>query len=120
MDEKKKARLENAGWTFGDAADFLGMSKEEQLYIDIQLALGRLIRETRKEQGLSQPELAERIDSSQSRVSKMEAGKPTVSLDLQIRTLLALGVSTRAIAKVFPDDSSANVVPPKGNSHAGA
>jgi ribosome-binding protein aMBF1 (putative translation factor) len=126
MDKEKRARLEKAGWKFGDAADFLGMSKEEQRYIDIQLAFGRLIREARADQGLSQSELAALIKSSQSRVSKMEAGKPTVSIDLQIRTLLALNVSSRAIADVFSDDSSETAEPyeeslgREGGAHVGA
>ena len=33
--------------------------------------------------------------SSQSRVAKMEAGDPSVSLDLLIRALLVLGISRR-------------------------
>jgi len=104
MQKNKRKRLEKAGWKFGDAADFLGMSKEEQRYIDIQIAFGRLIREAREMQGLSQPALATLIKSSQSRVSKMEAGKPSVSVDLQIRTLFALNVSSHAIAAIFEDD----------------
>jgi hypothetical protein len=30
MQAKKRRRLEAAGWKFGDAADFLGMSEEER------------------------------------------------------------------------------------------
>jgi transcriptional regulator with XRE-family HTH domain len=36
-------------------------------------------------------EVADLIGSSQSRVAKMEAGDPSVSVDLLIRALLALG-----------------------------
>ena len=45
-------------------------------------------------------DLAKRINSSQSRVAKMEAGDPSVSLDLLIRSLLALGASSRDLARV--------------------
>ena len=38
------------------------------------------------------------IKSSQSKVAKMEAGDPTVSLDLLVRSLLALGTSKRELA----------------------
>jgi hypothetical protein len=36
-------------------------------------------------------DLAAKIQSSQSRVAKMEAGDPSVSLDLLIRSLITLG-----------------------------
>jgi hypothetical protein len=41
------------------------------------------------------------IQSSQSRVAKMEAGDPTVSLDLLVRSLLALGASNSELAKII-------------------
>ena len=37
------------------------------------------------------------MQSSQSRAAKMEAGDPTVLLDLQVRELLGLGNSNRAL-----------------------
>lgn len=49
----------------------------------------------------AQMELASRIGSSQSRVAKMEAADPSVSLDLLIRTLLALGASSRDLARAI-------------------
>jgi len=50
---------------------------------------------------LSQQQLASLIKSSQSRVAKMEAGDPTVSLDLLVKTLLALGASDRDLARAI-------------------
>src|SRR5581483_4278956 len=47
----------------------------------------------RAELGLSQAVVAKRLGSSQSRVAKMEAGDPSVSLDLLLRALLALGAT---------------------------
>ncbi len=41
------------------------------------------------------------LKSSQSRIAKMEEGDPSVSLDLLIRSLLALGTTRREIAKVI-------------------
>jgi hypothetical protein len=38
------------------------------------------------------------MGSSQSRVAKMEAGDPTVSLDLLVQGLLAAGATRREIA----------------------
>ena len=34
MDSKKREALEAAGWRFGDAADFLGMTDEERQSLD--------------------------------------------------------------------------------------
>lgn len=50
---------------------------------------------------LAQQQLASLIKSSQSRVAKMEAGGPTVSLDLLVKTLLVLGASDRDLAKAI-------------------
>jgi predicted transcriptional regulator len=67
----------------------------------MRAALRCHLRERRACVGLSQSDLAKRIGSSQSRVAKMEAGDPSVTLDLLIRTLLALGASTKEIARTL-------------------
>ena len=48
-----------------------------------------------------QVELAKVVSSSQSRVAKMEAGDPGVSVDLLIRSLLALGTSNRELGRMI-------------------
>jgi hypothetical protein len=45
--------------------------------------------------------LAQTLHSSQSRVAKMEAGDPSVSLDLLVKSLLALGASSRDLAAII-------------------
>ena len=50
---------------------------------------------------MTQTELAQTLRSSQSRVAKMEAGDPTVSLDLLVKSLLALGTSNREFAAII-------------------
>ena len=45
--------------------------------------------------------LAERLGSSQSRVAKIEAGDPSVSLDLLTRSMLALGATKNDIARAL-------------------
>ncbi len=67
--------------------------------IDLHLALADAIRPLRLKAGLTQAELAGRLGSSQSRVAKMEAGDPTVSLDLLIKAHLALGTSAAGISR---------------------
>ena len=99
MRAAKQKRLEKAGWRVGDTAEFLGLDEVESKLLDIKIALAKLLRSTRARRRLTQFELAEKIGSSQSRVAKLEAGDPTVSMDLLIRSLIAAGAKARDLAK---------------------
>lgn len=101
MDSGKKKRLGKRGRTFGDAKAFLGLSEDELAYIELKLAFGRSLRQQRRMRKMTQVELAGLIKSSQSRVAKMEAGDPSVSFDLLIRCLLALGATNRDLARMM-------------------
>ncbi|MBE9208742.1 helix-turn-helix transcriptional regulator [Nostoc sp. LEGE 06077] len=98
MDINKRQRLEAAGWRIRDAADFLELSSDEVAFIEIKLSLSRQLKQLRVKNNLTQTELANKINSSQSRVAKMEAGDTSVSLDLIIRTILALGGTREDVA----------------------
>ncbi|HMU40637.1 MAG TPA: XRE family transcriptional regulator [Pseudomonadota bacterium] len=98
MDKAKQKRLEAAGWKVGTVQDFLDLSSEDSLLIDIRARLALALSERRKAQSLTQAELARRIRSSQSRVAKMEAADASVSLDLLVRSLLALGTTRKQLA----------------------
>lgn len=101
MDAKKKARLEARGWRVGSADDFLGLSPHESAYIDMRVALANALRERRQQAHMTQTQLAELTGSSQSRVAKMEKGDPSVSLDLLIRSHLALGATRDEVAHIL-------------------
>jgi predicted XRE-type DNA-binding protein len=101
MREDKRKRLAAKGWTTGSAAHFLGLSAEEEQYVELRLRLSEGLRQRRQQRQLTQSELARTLQSSQSRVAKMEAGDPSVSLDLLVRSLLALGASNRDLAKLI-------------------
>jgi ribosome-binding protein aMBF1 (putative translation factor) len=101
MNTSKRKRLETAGWRVGKASDFLGLSAEEELYVEIKLALADAVRARRTKLGLSQAQLAQRMRSSQSRVAKLEAGDRTVSIDLLVHALLRLGATRRQLARVL-------------------
>lgn len=98
MDRKKRARLQAAGWKVGSAADFLELSPEEALLVDIRARLASALLARRAKQQMTQAELARRIHSSQSRVAKMEGADGSVSLDLLVRSLLALGATRKDLA----------------------
>jgi len=101
MKKTKRARLETAGWRLGTVRDFLGLSEEEAAFLEMKLALAKSLRKRRERKRLTQSELAELIESSQSRVAKMEAGDRTVSLDLLVRSLLAMGTTKRELARII-------------------
>lgn len=101
MDARKKKRLEDAGWRVGSTQDFLGLSPAEAAYIELKIALSDKLKERRQRQQVTQEKLAQLLGSSQSRVAKMEAGDPTVSLDLLMRALFALGATRRDVAKAI-------------------
>ena len=106
MDTIKRQRLEAAGWQVGDAADFLELSAEEIAFIEMKLSLIKRLKQLRISQNLSQESLAKKIKSSQSRVAKIEAGDPSVSLDLMVRTMLAMGASREDVALTITSSKS--------------
>jgi DNA-binding XRE family transcriptional regulator len=101
MRDLKKKRLLARGWKLGDAAEFLGLTVQEGLLVAVRLQLAQSLRRRRESRKLTQQQLAKAMGSSQSRVAKMEAGDPSVALDLLVRSLLALGVTPRALGKTI-------------------
>ncbi len=101
MREDKRRRLEARGWKVGTAQEFLRLTAEEAAYVELKVRLALGLREWRRRRNLTQAELARRLQSSQSRIAKMEAGDPSVSLDLLIRSLLTLGASRRELSRIM-------------------
>ena len=101
MRDSKRRRLEARGWKFGSTREFLRLNAEEAAYVDLKARLAIGLREQRRRRSLTQAELAKRLQSSQSRVAKMEAGDPSVSLDLLVRSLLILGTSRRELSRLI-------------------
>ena len=101
MRAETKRKLEAKGWNVGTAAEFLDLTLEESAFIELKLQLARAVREQRQQLNLTQTQLAQRIESSQSRVAKIEAGDPSIALDLVFRALFALGLSKRDLAKII-------------------
>ena len=101
MDKEQQARLEAAGFAVGTAAEFLGLTPAEQCLVEARLAMGRAIKDRRLAVHMPQTTLARRMGSSQSRVAKLEAGDPTVSLDLMLRGFFETGASIGDLSEVF-------------------
>jgi hypothetical protein len=89
MDKGKKTKLAKKGWKVGTVAEFLDLSAEESAYIEMKLALSEKLKERRLRKKLTQA------------IAKMEAGDPTVSIDLLVKSLLALGVSKEELGRTI-------------------
>ena len=101
MRQSKRKALEAKGWQLGSAEEFLGLAEEELALIELKIALGNAVKHRRQKKRLTQKAVAKAISSSQSRVAKMEAGDPSVSIDLLVKSMITLGASKRDVAKAI-------------------
>lgn len=101
MNKRKQEQLAAAGWKVGTAAEFLELTPEEEALVEIRYRLSQALRQRRLSRKMSQAELARRLGSSQSRIAKMEAADKSVSIDLLLKGLLALGATSQDVARAF-------------------
>jgi predicted XRE-type DNA-binding protein len=101
MKSTKRDRLEANGWKIGTAEELLGLSREEAAYIELRIRLSDAVRTLRRQRSMTQVQVARLLHSSQSRIAKAEAADESVSLDLLIRSLLALGATDHDLAQVI-------------------
>lgn len=101
MDARKRRRLEQAGFKVGSASEFLGLTEEEAALVEMKASLSARVKTWRARAHLTQAALAKRLKSSQSRVAKLEAGDPSVSLDLLVRASLASGAKPSEVASAL-------------------
>lgn len=101
MKPEQVKRLQAKGWKVGNAEDFLELSEEETRLVGLRVSLVTAVKKSRLKHKLSQIDLALRMRSSQSRIAKLEAGDPSVSLDLIVRALIASGATKRDIQAAF-------------------
>jgi DNA-binding XRE family transcriptional regulator len=109
MDDAKRQRLEAKGWQVGTVTDFLKLTPEEEAIVEFKLALSHRLKEIRKNRKITQQSLANRMNSSQSRIAKIEAGDPSASLELLIRGLLCVGATKSDIAQAIPELNKTNI-----------
>ena len=90
-------KLKN-GWVEGSVKEFLDLSDADIEYIETRRALSMLLKDMRARLRLTQSEVASRLETSQSRVAKMEKADPTVSADLMLQSLFRLGLKRKEVA----------------------
>lgn len=66
---------------------------------------GRLVRQARKQKGLTQAQLAERSGTSLRFIISLEQGKPTCVLEKSIMAAIAAGVELGDLNKARPEVS---------------
>ncbi len=119
MKRSKRKKLENAGWRVGTAAELLDLEPSEAAYIELKVRLATELMTRRQKLRLSQKEVALHVHSSQSRVARMEAADPSVSLDLIIRSLSGTQGGTKVSSGVGGAGNivaAAGVLPPGPHS----
>lgn len=107
MNPQKRKKLERAGFTVGTVREFLQLSEEEAALVEIKVRLVEMFKNARASSGITQQQLAKLISSSQSRVAKLEALQPDVSLDLICKALFALGVTRQEIGRAIASRTAA-------------
>lgn len=103
MNKNKIKRLEAAGWSAGTSEDFLGLSDAESAFVELRLRLSDKLRQKRRSLKMTQASFAQSLGSSQSRVAKMEANDPSVSMDLLIKSLVGSGVTLQELSEVLSE-----------------
>jgi DNA-binding XRE family transcriptional regulator len=111
MKASKCNRLEKAGWKVGSTTEFLGLSDEEEMLVNMKLALAAKVKERRQQLKITQQELAKRLGSSQSRVAKMEVADRSVSMELLVRSLASLGATRTEIGRIIGARGGARMRP---------
>jgi DNA-binding XRE family transcriptional regulator len=103
MERKKKQQLETNGWVATSVEDFLGLSASEIAYIETKLKLSRTVKSLRQKKKLTQTAVAKLLNSSQSRIAKMEKADDSVSVDLLLKAAYALGATTDDVADALKE-----------------
>jgi len=119
MNESTRKRLEATGARVSTVKEFLDLSDADMAFIEMKIALAKKLREYRQAADLTQEQVAKRVGSSQSRVAKMEAGDPAVTMDLLVGSLLRLGARPQVVAEtiekaILAASSAAKAAKPPG------
>jgi len=92
------------GITETSIQELLDLSDADMRFIDLKVILKNAVKEYRQKSKITQQALAELIDSSQSRVAKLEGGDPSVSIDMMLNCLFYMGVNNFQLAAIICPD----------------
>lgn len=115
MDALTKQLLRDAGFEIGTEREFLGLSAAQDTIVEIKVRLTALLRHERKLRGWTQAKLAQSLETRQQVVARAEQGHRSVTLDLLLRALLALGVSLNHITRAMEEGEAHLLAQNQGN-----
>ncbi len=99
LSAEKEARIKAIGGRVTTAEEWLDLTPEEVVVIDMKIRLGEELKAQRKKRRLSQEKAAEMLKTSQGRISKLEKGQ--ASLEQLVWSMLSLGGSKRRVAQAI-------------------
>lgn len=88
------------GWKDGTVAEFLGLTPEESALIEMKLVLSRQLKVRRQKQ-MTLAQLAQKLQSSPSKIEEAESGYSLVSMELLVRAMLATGATPQDIGQAI-------------------
>jgi len=97
LTKREIERIKAKGYQVTNVTDFLNLTPEDEIVIELRLALSNLLHERRKMLALSQAAIAKRMGSSQSRMARIEKNDPSVSTDLLLRAVAATGATIKDV-----------------------
>ena len=92
-----RARIEAAGFVETNVQELFGLTPEENELVETRVALSRLIKRLRRDNHMSQAEVAKHIGSDQARVAKAEKNDAGVSIEWMLRVAFALGANRQEV-----------------------
>ena len=98
MEPIKRQKLVEAGWKVGSIAEFLKLTPEETVTIEIRLSLSKYLASLKQQ-------AAKDLSSDRAQITKLESVDPSVSIDLLIRSLLLFGATREGIAAAISGQS---------------
>ncbi len=106
MTLERRKKLEEAGFVVTTAEEFFGLNVIDRKIVAIRGEMARAVRRLRREQGLTQQDLATRLEVAQSRITGIERGEK-VSLESLLSAYLALGGRLREFLPTDDQDQAA-------------
>ena len=101
MDPAERVRLEKLGYrVYDDVADWLELSPQERILLNLRREVTQAIRQARDALGLTQAQLAAKLGSTQPRIANLELGQRGFSMDFAVKALLAMGGDVTITAKL--------------------
>jgi len=101
MDKSKEELLKANGFNVGSAGEFLGLTQDEESYINIRFEMCLLIKSERVRLGWSLDKLAMALQEPTKTIEALESGEFSVPMDLMIQALLQLGTSREKMAEIL-------------------